>query len=357
MKLHNNQLYLIRHLIRFNYLDYESCLDVLDRENTGDKTKMSYAFRPLTKNKYISKNKDGIVTVLKKGKVLFPNTKPLISSGGEKERVIQVSRMAALLEKNGCVITDRVPDSQKPHFIPSACWRNIAHGILSTTRFVGMLLAYGKKYAVYDIGDGSVEWQVRAESSLFYTRYGSYETKADGMILICDDDKRDAIATNIIRQTMWHRKSLMSENYTERERPVRFSRSPIKLRTQYEHVYLTTQKTLRKSLFRIYNEDNMIRNCLKNGVLTNDPKIGDFEIWPERFYINPAFDLLKLVYFFSAVKLDIYDENETGCKSGITYSIAMHKEDKTILNMYEDVKNSRRIKVYEIRSDENSQKN
>ena len=354
MKLHNNQLYLIRHLIRFNYLDYESCLDVLDRENTGDKIKMSYAFRPLTKNKYISKNKDGIVTVLKKGKALFPNTKPLISSGGEKERVIQVSKMAALLEKNGCTITDKVPNSPKPHFIPSACWRNIAHGILSTTRFVGMLLAYGKKYAVYDIGDGSVEWQVRAESSLFYTRYGSYETKADGMILICDDNKRDTIATNIIRQTMWHRKSLMNENYTERERPVCFSRSPIKLRTQYEHVYLTTPKLLRKSLFRIYNEDNTIRKCLKNGAFTYDPKIGDFEIWPERFYINPAFDLLKLVYFFSAVKLDIYDENETGFKSGITYSVAMHKEDKPILNMYEDVKNSRRIKIYEIRSDENS---
>lgn len=33
MKLHNNQLYLIRHLVRFNYLDHENCLDVLDRED------------------------------------------------------------------------------------------------------------------------------------------------------------------------------------------------------------------------------------------------------------------------------------------------------------------------------------
>lgn len=138
-----------------------------------------------------------------------------------------------------------------------------------------MLLAYGKKYAVYDIGNGSVEWQVRAESSLFYTRYGSYETKVDGMILICDNDKRDDAATNIIRQTMWHRKSLMNENYTERERPVRFSRSPIKLRTQYEHVYLTTPKALRKSLFWIYNEDNTIRKCVKNGVLTYNCKVWD----------------------------------------------------------------------------------
>ena len=81
--------------------------------------------------------------------------------------------------------------------------------------------------------DGSVEWQVRAESSLFYTRYGSYETKADGMILVCDNDKKRKIAENIIRHTMWNRKSLLNANYTERNKPVRYSRSPIKLRTQY----------------------------------------------------------------------------------------------------------------------------
>ncbi len=33
----DNQKTLIRHLIRFHILDYESCLQVLDTENTGDK--------------------------------------------------------------------------------------------------------------------------------------------------------------------------------------------------------------------------------------------------------------------------------------------------------------------------------
>ena len=61
MKLHDNQLRLIRHLIRFNTLDYPSCLKVLDTENTGDRVALSYAFRPLTKNDYISKNKKGVV--------------------------------------------------------------------------------------------------------------------------------------------------------------------------------------------------------------------------------------------------------------------------------------------------------
>ena len=47
--LKDNQEVLIRHLIRFHILDYESCLQVLDTENTGDKVAMSYVFRPLTK--------------------------------------------------------------------------------------------------------------------------------------------------------------------------------------------------------------------------------------------------------------------------------------------------------------------
>lgn len=77
----DNQEMLIRHLIRFHILDYESCLQVLDTEDTGDKIAMSYVFRPLTKHKYIIKGKDGIVSVLKKGKELFPEEEPLISIG------------------------------------------------------------------------------------------------------------------------------------------------------------------------------------------------------------------------------------------------------------------------------------
>ena len=129
---------------------------------------MSYLFRPLTKNKYISKSKDGIVRILEKGREYAEIKEPLITLGGSKQsrqRILQVSRMAALLEKNGVYITGEVPEEKYPYFIPSACWREIAPGILSTTRFLGMLLAYGRKYAIYDIGDGSMEWQVRAESS------------------------------------------------------------------------------------------------------------------------------------------------------------------------------------------------
>ena len=58
MKLHQNQLDLILHLIRFNIMSYEDCLKFLDTEHTGDLVAMSYIFRPLTKNKYVAKNKD-----------------------------------------------------------------------------------------------------------------------------------------------------------------------------------------------------------------------------------------------------------------------------------------------------------
>ena len=60
MKLHENQLNLIRHLIRLNVLSYEDCLKFLDTENTGDMIAMSYVFRPLTKNGYVAKSKDSI---------------------------------------------------------------------------------------------------------------------------------------------------------------------------------------------------------------------------------------------------------------------------------------------------------
>ena len=359
--LKDNQEKLIRHLIRFHVLDYESCLQVLDTENTGDKVALSYVFRPLTKQKYIIKDKDGIVSILKKGKELFPNEAPLISIGGGKQnqkRILQVSRVAALLEKNGVEISGKLRSRNVPYFIPSACWREIAPGILSTTRFAGMLLAYGKKYAVYDIGDGTMEWQVRAESSLFYRKYGSYETKADGMILICDDDKRDKIAENIIRQTMWSRKTLLKERYAETNKPLRYSRSPIKLRTQYRRVYLTTLSRLFVSLQRIYEEDETIASAVPNAEICYDRSCGDVQVWPMWYYINPACDLLKFVYFFSEAKCHLRRKDDNyDLTPKIEFTIILQQEDRRILQMYPDVLQSERVNVLVYQSTKNTESN
>ena len=142
-KLHINQINLLWHLALFNLLDYESCLELLKTEAKTDRTELSYAFRPLTKNGYVSKRKDGCVSILAKGRALFPELEPLISAGGgeaERKRVMAVSRMAMWMEKQGFPAMGELPDGPGIFFIPSACWRKIAPGILSTTRFVGMLV-------------------------------------------------------------------------------------------------------------------------------------------------------------------------------------------------------------------------
>ena len=314
---------------------------------------LSYVFRPLTKNKYLIKRKDGSVAILAKGKALFPDIKPLISAGGgaqSVQRVIEVSRMAALMEEHGIPAVAEIPKSPNPVFIPSACWRNIASGILSTTRFTGMVLAGQERLAVYDIGDGQMDWQVRAEGSLFYTKYGRYETKATGMVLVCDADKRNEIAKNIIRQTMWNRRQLLSNICMERNRPTRWSRSPIKLRAQYEHVYLTTRDQLGTDLNLILSVENQMDLQRKGNYKLSDPAQGDYEQWPYRFFANPATDLLKFVYFFSAAKsLSQSLSTELPAPPEVRYALCFRPQDKAILRMYPDVLELEGLKLYEYR--------
>lgn len=356
MKLHDNQLNLLCHLARFNHLDYHDCLNMLDTEGTGDYTALSYAFRPLTKNKYVSKRKDSCVSILAKGRALFPVT-PLVSTGGgeqTRQRVMEVSRMAALMERHGIPVIGERQGSGEPYFIPSACWRRIAQGILSTTRFTGMLIAGRHRLAVYDIGDGNMEWQVRAEGSLFYTRYGSYATKATGMLLVCREDARVKAAQNIIRQTMWYRRQLLREKCVERNKPTKWSWSPIKLKAEYEHVYLTTPENLPVSLQRIMEEDEYIEALCDgtNGARLGHYGVGDIEAHLRRLFVNPACDLLKYVRFFSDVKTHLKPRKEDDRFYGppITIEIYIHNEDKPIVGMYPEMHGIEGLSVYVYRS-------
>lgn len=356
MKLHDNQLHLLQHLARFNLLDYQGCLDLLETPEVTDRVALSYVFRPLTKNGYLSKRKDGSVSILTKGRVLFPDIKPLISAGGGAQsiqRVIEVSRMAALMEKNGIPAATNIPESAEPVFIPSACWRNIAPGILSTTRFTGMLIAGEHRLAVYDIGDGVMEWQVRAEGSLFYTRYGSYATKATGMLMVCCKEARIKAARNIIRQTMWNRRQLLQENCVERNKPTRWSRSPITLRATYERVYLTTPEQLSLSLRRILDEEKYIQVlCNENGgTQLGSQGVGDVEVWPRHLFVNPACDLLKFVRFFAAVKTYLISKEEGDYhRPQITLELYIHKIDHPIAGMYTEFYGLEGLKIYAYRS-------
>ena len=115
-KLHENQLNLLRHLARFQLLSYADW-------GTASRKALSYAFRPLTKNRYVSKQRDGCVSILAKGRALFPELVPLISTGGgaaERRRVMEVSRMAALMERNGVPVAGELQETAMPYFIPSA---------------------------------------------------------------------------------------------------------------------------------------------------------------------------------------------------------------------------------------------
>lgn len=313
MKLHDNQLQLLQHLARFNLLDYGGCLKMLDVDETGDRTALSYAFRPLTKNKYLSKRKDGSVSILAKGRALFPEVKPLIAAGGgasEIRRVIEVSSMAALMEKNGIPAVGNIPASPESCFIPSACWRNIAPGILSTTRFTGMLL-------------------------------------------VCRGSARIKAARNIIRQTMWNRRRLLQESCLERNKPTRWSRSPIKLRANYEHVYLTTPEHLTVSLNRILDEERYIQAlCDENsGTRQGSQGIGDIAVGLRRLFVNPSSDLLKYVRYFSAVKDYLVPEDDTHFQqSKIEIELYIHKIDHPIAGMYPELYGLEGLRIYAYRS-------
>jgi hypothetical protein len=339
MKLKPNQLALIRHLTQFQTLDYQSCLQMLD----DDKIKASYTFRPLTRHKYISKHKNGKVKVLSKGRDLLPDAESLVNvGGGNNERINSISRVAMLLNKIGIESVSSPFDTEYECFIPSACWRKLRTNILSTTRFVGILYVGSHRLAVYDIGDGSMDWQIRAERSLFFPIWHEdFDTHATGMLFICDEDKRIEIAKRIIRETMWRRKQLIeTDGGYERLRPVKYSRSPIRLGHYYEHVYLTTPALLKESLKRIKGEENFIEQMRGNNPKCQDVRWGDFEEHPRRYFLNPASDLLKFVFFFSEVKSFL---NENALK----FTIVLPKSDYPILEMYPDVIGAKGVEIHE----------
>lgn len=349
MKLKENQLRLLRHLAQFETLDYLSCLRMLDTQKTNDRKALSYAFRPLTKHKYVLKRKDDSVAILAKGRALFPDIKPLVTLGGGAAGQIRantVSRTAMFLGEVGIESFATPEEAARACFIPSACWRKIRPGILSTTRFAGILFIGAHRLAVYDIGNGDMEWQLRAERSLFYHNYGDYETKATGMLFICDDGKKDEIAKNIIRTTMWNRKQLIgSESLLERERPVKYVHAPIRVAWYYEHVYLTTPETLLTSLKAISKEESRIINFQGDNPKCDSPKAGDYEAWPYRYFVNITTDLLKYVYYFAAAKSLMEFRKEHA--SELNYAIILPKKDYGILRMYLDVVLMEGMKFYE----------
>ena len=152
---------------------------------------------------------------------------------------------------------------------------------------------------------------------------------------------------------MWHRRQLIRNgNYSERNRPVRWSHSPIRLRAQYGHVYLTTPAELRESIRNIGQEDEYIYEQCGDSTPLQDPAQGDYKRWPYRYFLNSATDLLKYVYYFSAaMALLTMRDNPEFPPSELNYAIVTRKRDFSILRMYPDVLDLEGAKFYVYRSE------
>ena len=73
------------------------------------------------------------------------------------------------------------------------------------------------------------------------------------------------------------------------------------------HIRHTDFEAIKNS--RLNPLEKHIENTIEDGERNYRPKDGDWVDWPTRYFLNPAFDILKLVFFFSAVK-ESYKEDK-----------------------------------------------
>ena len=308
------QINLLVHLKRFAVADQETCLLVLDSTKTQNKDKLLYSLRPLVKNGYTSRRADDLYGLLRKGAELVLHIKPILTAGGDvsgRKRVAEVSHMAALLGWNGIPTYASIPPGGQNGFIPSAIWRTLRHGLISTTRFLGVLIYSELQLAVYHIGNGDYDWQLRAECSLHYLGYGSPGTVLSGILLVCDDGCAVEIGKHIIRRTLWGRKTLLKRGYDSNSKPVKYAKMPIRLRAEYRHVYLAEQSEI-MDVLRLAEMDEIAferfrdrldgetagnSDCECVHVADEDPYFGG-----DHHYLSLSRDLLYLTYFYNDVK-------------------------------------------------------
>jgi hypothetical protein len=194
-----------------------------------------------------------------------------------------------------------------------------------------------------------MDWQLRAEKSLFYSHFGEEnKTFATGMLFICDEEKRIDIAKRIIRETMWQRKRLIEdEAYDERTRPLKYCRSPIRVAGYYDRVYLTTPSGIGETLDLILEEETRIKNNRRKSdwdSVVDDKSDGDFCVKNHYAFLNLATDLLKYIYFFIAAK-----------NTSREHSIFIQSRDRPIAEMYPKI--MQQVNIYDYQCTQNSDSN
>jgi len=321
------QLKLLIHLKQYGVADKETChLFVSDN-----------ALRPLLRYKYISYH-DWVYRLLKKGAEETAHIQPLVTVNGNPgviERALKTSRLAALFVKLGIQSAGVLRDNV---FIPSNKWREIRKGVLSTARFNGMLIHNGIKLAVYDIGRGNMDWQAFAEGSLFYQKYGNYQNQPTGMLLVCDGDPI-GIAEQILRYTISNRKALMKRTRLETDKKWSYSTGPIRLRPNYERVYITDTGGLAETL-RMAECAKKFVDYFMEYLHGTDGQYGyDVDVHPMRYFVNPQGDLLKFAKCFDTVKSNV-KYNEAVKASGkpapqVDYHMILSQKYERIVKMYD----------------------
>ena len=187
-----------------------------------------------------------------------------------------------------------------------------------------------------DIGDGTTNWQTYAECSLHFRSYGTYETCATGVLMVCDDGLGVETGKQIIQRTMWNRKRFIKdENNYDWENPKKrpMSKSPVKLHSGYQHVYLAERGEVMSVLKTAAAEQKIKEYYRKHLNLTeNKDWRGRFlEDHPDRYYINLQNDLLYLAVIVKHLK-----ERGEGT-SEIRHHIILREKHENLACLYGDL--------------------
>ena len=322
------QVRLLVHLKQYSVANKEICEMFAD----------GCSLRPMLRYRYISYG-NGIYRLLKKGFEMTEHIQPLITVSGNTEvieRALKTSRLAAIFANLGIQSAGVLRENV---FIPSNKWREIRDGITSTARFNGMLCYRGMRLAVYDIGDGDMEWQKFAEGSLFFRKYGTYENRATGMLMVCDGDPV-CIAETILRYTISKRKELLKRTKLETDKKWAYSLKPICVKENYEKVYITDKNNIAETLRLAECEQEFLEYFIDSLQGKNAARDGyDIDVHPSRYFVNPQGDLLKFAKLYDTVKNMVeFHKSETAKQfpgPDIKYHVLVSKRFERLAKLYD----------------------
>ena len=91
-----------------------------------------------------------------------------------------------------------------------------------------------------------------------------------------------------------------------------------------------------------------LETTIEEGRPSYRPKEGNWEDWPRRYFLNPAFDILLLVYFFSAVKglKNLLQNDPASHIKELRYILCVNPEDLEVAQMYPDVTEMKEVSMY-----------